>query len=82
MRFTERFLPPTQWQRIKYLLWYKWISKYRWRKVRKSLINGTFWPKIKNNNYGMPIDDIVLEQQMTHITDTELDWEWIDDKDI
>jgi hypothetical protein len=61
-------------------LWYKWQSKYRWWKVRRSIKNGKFFKpfigmKIKPT---IPIDEIVQANQMTHTKETKLNWNWVD----
>ncbi len=76
MTFMERLPPITRWARIKYLLWYKWQSKYRMWKTLRSIRKGTFFPKIKNWKPTIKIDDIVKDGQMTHIQETKLDWKW------
>jgi hypothetical protein len=78
-------LPPvvrTRWQKIKYWLWYnlyyKWDSKYRWWKVKRSIKNGKFFKPFQSMKIkpSIPIDDIVKTNQMTHIRDTKIKWEW------
>ena len=82
-------LPPpiatTKWEKIKYWLWYnlyyKWSNKYRWWKVKKSILNGKFFEPFRGLEFGIKINDIVVEQQMTYIKDTKLDWQWVKPKE-
>lgn len=75
IKFIDLGPKPTIWLRIKYWLYYKWQSKYRWWKIKQSIKNGTFWPKVTNSNT-ISIEDIVMANPMLG-KEPKIKWVWI-----